>query len=166
MLPQLRRWFDRSVEITAVLATLAMLGAVIVGVVTRALNDPAIWTDELARYLLVWVACLGWVIAARRRVHIRITCFLDLLPGRSRQGAEVAIQIAVALFGVLFALVGIELVATNHDLEATTMPISTALIYAPAVLVGAAVALQAVGEIVEARPSRASRSIEPEGRAE
>jgi hypothetical protein len=36
-------------------------------VITRALDDPLIWTDEMARLLLVWVAALGWMLATRRR---------------------------------------------------------------------------------------------------
>lgn len=166
MLSKLRHWSNRAVEVAAVLVTLAMLLTVVIGVVTRALDDPAIWTDELARYLLVWVASLGWVIASRRRVHIRITFLLDMLPGRARRAAEIAIQVAVALFGVLLAFNGIELVEKNYDLEATTMPISTALIYAPAILVGVAVALQAIGQAAEAGPSRVHGPCEPEGWAE
>lgn len=150
MASKLRYWADRTIESAAVLATLAMLFTVMVGVVTRALDDPAIWTDELARYLLVWVACLGWVIASRRRVHIRIVFLLDMLPGRLRSLAEIAIQTLVALLGVLFAFHAIELTEQNYDLEATTMPISTALIYLPLLLVGAAVVLQAIGEAFDA----------------
>lgn len=163
---KLRHWSERAVEIAAVLATLAMLLSVVGGVVTRALDDPAIWTDELARYLLVWVACLGWVIATRRRVHIRITVFLDMLPPPAHHAAEVAIQALVALFGLLLALKGVELVWQNWDLEATTMPISTAWLYVPMILVGIVIALQATREATESRSPRVYHSTEPEGRAE
>ena len=35
------------------------------------------WSEELARYLFIWVAFLGWVVATERRSHIAITQFSE-----------------------------------------------------------------------------------------
>jgi len=78
----------------------------------------------------------------------------------------VEIGIVVALFGLLLALKGVELVWQNWDLEATTMPISTAWLYVPMILVGIVIALQATREATESRSPRVYHSTEPEGRAE
>src|SRR5262245_40880464 len=87
------RLADRAVEALAVLMTLALLAVVILGVVSRAMNDPFVWTDELARYLMVWAALLGWSIASRRRSHIRITLIMDLLPQAARRWLELFLQL-------------------------------------------------------------------------
>ena len=52
------------------------------------LGDPLTWSDELARYLFVWCAFLGWIIAARRRSHLAIDdrC-RSALPPRAQRGA-------------------------------------------------------------------------------
>lgn len=154
MLQHLARWSDRAIEALAVIVLIAMLTAVMLGVITRALDDPLIWTDELSRYLLVWAAALGWVLASRRRVHIRITFFIDFLPERLHRLAEVIIQLAVALFGLLMIWQGAELVERNYDLEATAMPISVGWIYAPMVLVGVYVVFQALVECSDAFAGR------------
>jgi TRAP-type C4-dicarboxylate transport system permease small subunit len=150
MLPTAVRWVDRTIEALSVVALLAMLIAVMLGVITRAFDEPLIWTDELSRYLLVWVAALGWVIASRRRVHIRINFFVEMLPDRLHRVAEALIQAAVVLFGLLMIWQGFELVGRNYDLEATAMPISVSWLYMPLVLIGVFVVIQGAVEAAQA----------------
>lgn len=154
MLDRLVRLCDRAIDALAVIVLLAMLVVVMLGVITRAYDDPLIWTDELSRYLLVWTAALGWVIASRKRVHIRITFFADMLPKGARHGLEVLLQGMVALFGLMLIWQGAELVERNHDLEATSMPISVAWLYWPLILIGVFVSLQALAEAAQAMAGR------------
>jgi TRAP-type C4-dicarboxylate transport system permease small subunit len=148
MLRRMVGTFDRAAAVFACLLVAALLGCVSLGVITRALGDPYIWTDELSRFLMVWLAVFGWILASRRRLQVRIRFFQNLLPARGRNAVEVAIQLAVALFGALICGYGVGLVARNHDLEATSMPISMAWIYAPIVLAGLATAVQGTREVV------------------
>ena len=148
---------DRVATLVACALVVALLACVALGVVTRALNDPLIWTDELSRILMVWLAAFGWILASRRRLHVRIRFFQDTLPPAVRRGVEVVLQLAVALLGALVAWHGVGLVAKNHDLEATTMPISMAWLYVPIVLAGLVTAAQGAVEVAQAaRPARAA----------
>ncbi len=140
---------DRLVQLLAMVAVSALLGAVILGVLSRAWNDPVIWTDEISRFLMVWLACLGWILAGRKRVHIRIRFFQNLLPERWRRASEVVMQASVALLGVLLFYFGLILIERNADLEATMMPVSMAWMFAPMALAGVATALQGLSEVIE-----------------
>jgi TRAP-type C4-dicarboxylate transport system permease small subunit len=62
---------------------------------------------------------------------------------------ELAIQSAVTLFGALIAVYSVGLIGKNYDLEATSLPISMAWMYAPMVLAGAITAGQGASEILE-----------------
>jgi TRAP-type C4-dicarboxylate transport system permease small subunit len=138
--------FDRAVAIVACALVVVLLGCVALGVVTRALGAPLIWTDELSRFLMVWLAVFGWILASRKRIHVRIRYFQDLLPERAHNAVEIAIQLALALFGALLTWYSIGLVVRNHDLEATSLPISMAWMYVPMVLAGAVTAAQGACE--------------------
>src|SRR5215471_3508519 len=118
--------FDRAAAFVASAIVTALLVCVALGVITRALGDPLIWTDELSRFLMVWLAVFGWGLATRRRIHIRIRFFQDKLPGRAHRTVEIAIQAAMALFGALVAVYGAGLIGKNYDLQATSMPLSMA----------------------------------------
>src|SRR5215471_5426392 len=87
--------FDRAAAFVACAIVTALLACVALGVITRALGDPLIWTDELSRFLMVWLAVFGWVLATRRRIHVRIRFFQDRLPSSAHKGTELMIQSAL-----------------------------------------------------------------------
>ncbi len=140
-------WFDRLLNGLAATLVLALLATVTAGIISRGVNHPFSWTDELSGFLMVWLACCGWMIATRRNAHIRIRFFHDLLPRRAHRGMELALQLATALFGAVVAWNSIHLIGTNSDVEATTLPIATAWIYAPLLPAGLLTLLQAVVDI-------------------
>jgi TRAP-type C4-dicarboxylate transport system permease small subunit len=157
MLRALAGGFDRAAALVGCAIVVALLTCVALGVVTRALGAPLIWTDELSRFLMVWLAVFGWVLATRKRIHIRIRFFQDRLPQRAHRAVEIALQAAMLVFGALVTVYGAGLVGKNHDLEATSLPISMAWMYAPLALGGAVTAVQGAIELVEAlRPRRPS----------
>lgn len=142
--------FDRAAAIVACALVVALLVCVALGVVTRGLGDPLIWTDELSRFLMVWLAVFGWILGSRRRIHVRIRYFQDLLPQRAHAGVELCLQLALTIFGVLVTWYSVGLVAKNHDLSATSLPISMAWMYVPMVLAGMATLVQGAAEVVQA----------------
>jgi TRAP-type C4-dicarboxylate transport system permease small subunit len=149
MLIALRAGLDRAIQWLAIGLTVALLAVVVLGVITRALGDPLIWTDEISRFLMVWVAVAGWLLATRRRAHIRIRFFHNMLPKRTWRAAEIVIQCGILLLGILLAWYGVDIVVRNRDMEALSLPISLAWMYLPIVIAGLVTAAQAVGEIVE-----------------
>jgi TRAP-type C4-dicarboxylate transport system permease small subunit len=84
--------------------TLFVLGALMVGVVfgqvffRYALNHSLFWSEELARYILVWLTFLGATVAYRRGAHPRI----DLWPDRGHSRWYKAIRIGAHLVGIAF----------------------------------------------------------------
>ena len=141
--------FDRAAAFIACAIVIALLVCVALGVVTRALGDPLIWTDELSRFLVVWLAVFGWVVATRKRIHIRIRFFQDRLPKQLHRLVEIAIQSAMLLFGAMVTIYSVGLIGKNLDLEATSLPISMSWLYAPLVLGGAVTAMQGAIELIE-----------------
>ena len=148
------RWTDRLLSGAAVCGMALLAAAVLLGVITRAFGDPLIWTDEAARFLMIWTACIGWMTATRRRSHIRIRFFYDKFPAAWRRLLESVIQLAIALFGLLLIWHGAELVRRNLEMEATTIPISMSFIYAPIVLAGLIAAAQAAAAVTQALARR------------
>ncbi|TMH38301.1 MAG: TRAP transporter small permease [Betaproteobacteria bacterium] len=150
MLRCLARAFDKLAALVACALMVALLGCVSLGVVTRSLGQPVIWTDELSRFLMVWLAVFGWVIASRKRIHVRIRFIQDRLPIPAHKAAEIAIQALLGILGASIFIYSVALVAKNRDLEATTLPISMAWMYAPMVLAGIVTAAQGVREALAA----------------
>ena len=144
-------WAGRATDALAIALFVAMFACVLAQVVFRYfLGSPLTWSDELARYLFVWCAFLGWVVAARRRSHLGVTI------GRERLGrrAQAAFQLAGALAAIAFAIVlvvyGARIAARNWDVETTALAFSMGIVYAIVPLAGAAVALYAFADAAAA----------------
>lgn len=144
---RIRHSADRLVEALAVVLMLAMLGVVILGVASRAVNSPLVWTDELAQYLLVWLGFLGWIIATRRGNHIRVTIGLELLPASVRWLGEVAVQLAIIVFAAVLMWQSGPLIRRNLDVETVTLPFPSAMLYVMLPVLAIALLAQAVADI-------------------
>jgi TRAP-type transport system small permease protein len=152
---------DRLIRIVAVALLMALLASVVTGVVCRQLNRPVPWSDELAQYLLVWTGFTGWMIAARRRSHIRIDVFINRLPRAARLGMEVLIQLAVITLAIALIWWGWRLVPRSWDIEWVSLPLSSALLYVPIPLAAAVLIGQALKEIGLAFQGRIAADPEP-----
>ena len=70
----LEAWLGMLVEIPAALLVVAEIVILFAGVVARyGLQQPLIWSDELASILFLWLAMLGAAVAFRRSEHMRMT---------------------------------------------------------------------------------------------
>ncbi len=152
---------DRIVRAAAVALLLALLVAVLLGVLSRQLNAPLAWTDELAQYLLVWTGFVGWIIAARRRSHIRITVFAEKLPAGAGRVLEIVTQAAIIVFAAVLIRYSFALIERNWDVESIALPISGAALYIVMPLAGLALILQALAEIGDVVAGRRHVAAEP-----
>ena len=65
-------------------------------------DSPLLFTEEFSRLAYVWVAFLGMAVAHRRRDHIRIELFQDMLPAGAKKTLDIFIQLAsIAILGYL-----------------------------------------------------------------
>lgn len=146
---------DRFLRATAALLLMALLIAVVAGVISRQVNAPLAWTDELAQYLLVWTGFAGWMIASRKRSHIRITVLTDRLSASANRIVEALTQVGMAAFGLGILWFSISLIRRNWDVESISLPVSAAFLYLPLPLLGVALILQA---FVDGRDALAGRT--------
>jgi TRAP-type C4-dicarboxylate transport system permease small subunit len=148
------RSLDVILKSLAAVAAAGLTVCVLLGIASRAVNDPFGWTEELSRFFMVWVAMLGWVLASRRRAHIRIRFFHDLLPRFWWAMAEIFMQLGVVLFGLIVVVAAAELIERNSDVEATSVPLAMMWIYVPLALAAAVATLQALADIARAWQAR------------
>ena len=66
--------------------TAAMTLTIIVQVLFRyVLKNPLVWTEELARYLMIWMAFVGAGCIVKKWQNIYVDFFIDMLSSRRRQ---------------------------------------------------------------------------------
>src|SRR5512134_982547 len=97
----LTRFTWKLIEITALLTFSLMLILVVAQVVFRYFLQIAVpWTEEAARWFYAWQVFLGTSIAARERLHLRLTLFVDRFSGRPRAALDLlAAALSLVFFG-------------------------------------------------------------------
>ena len=62
------------------------------------LNNPASFTDEGARFLMVWLGVLGGALLFGRNGHLAVTFVTDKLNQASQKTLNIIIYIVIAIF--------------------------------------------------------------------
>ncbi len=101
------------------------------GVVARyVLRVQIPWTEELARYLMIWAALLAISSGIARREHIGFRLLLERFPDRLQKGLLISFDgIAFAFFAFLFVY-GIGMTGTGAKQFAMIFGMSMAVPYA------------------------------------
>lgn len=85
------------------------------------LNNPSSFTDELARYLLIWVGLFGAAYATGKRAHLAIDLLRTKLRGRSVHYHGILLGVFVAAFALFVMVVGgVRLVSLSFLLGQTS----------------------------------------------
>lgn len=97
----MRTKIDSILGKTLVLIMSVMVINVLWQVFTRFVTgDPSSFTDELARYLMIWIGVLGAAYVSGRNLHVAI----DILPTRSTEKTQKRLKTIVTLLVLLFVL--------------------------------------------------------------
>jgi TRAP-type C4-dicarboxylate transport system permease small subunit len=69
-------------------------------------QDPSSFTDELARYMLIWLGMLGSAYVAGKKEHLAIDILLTSLSSRNQMKLMVFIDACVLVFALTIMLIG------------------------------------------------------------
>jgi TRAP-type C4-dicarboxylate transport system permease small subunit len=86
------------------------------------MDNPSSWTEELARYMLIWVSLLGAAYAVRLKLHLSIDIFTGKLSGKTKRYSQLFIYFCIFLFALFVMVIGgmrlVNLTLTLNQLSA------------------------------------------------
>lgn len=96
------------------------------------LGDPSSFTDELARYLMIWIGILGAAYVSGKNMHVAI----DFIPSRSGEKTQKllkrivgALIIAFSFFGLVVGGGRLVYIAYSLDQQSPALQIPLFLVY-------------------------------------
>lgn len=128
---KLRKSVDSFLYYLLAILMAAMVLNVLWQVASRYLvGSPSNFTDELSRYLLIWVGILGAAYVAGKKLHLAIDILPEKLEGKKERNLNIFINILVGLFA-FFVMVwgGINLVYITLKLGQTSAALNIPLGY-------------------------------------
>ena len=122
-------------------AAFVLIGALIIGQVffRYVLAAPPVWTEELTRYVFVWLAWLSAAVVFRKGQHVTIDAISGFLSETVRFWHDIAIRLICIAFLIFLLKYGWEVTAFTRSRSAA-LSIPMTYVYASAA-VGSAVML-------------------------
>ena len=126
----LRLLMGRSIEWIAVILTIAMTVVVFLQVTNRYIfNNPLSWTEEVARFLFVWITFLGAFIALKSKAHISVNSFVALFSTRTRTILENVVIFLTIVYLLFLIQLGFRIVYETADSVSPALNIPYAYLY-------------------------------------
>ena len=104
---ELRKKIDKVLEYSLVGILAILVLDVLWQVASRyLLSSPSTFTDELAGFLLIWVALLGAAYVTGQKQHLAIELIINKVNARKANTLRIIIQAAVIVFTLFVMVVG------------------------------------------------------------
>lgn len=102
------KWLDERLEMTICIGLMSLMTILIfVQVVMRKVFSNSLsWSEELARYLFIWLIYLGISYGAKIRKHIKIDAGLKLFPKKIRPYIVILGDVFFFLFAIYIVVTG------------------------------------------------------------
>ena len=127
----------RLLELSAGLLIGAITVLVTVQVFARyVLNNTPPWSEELCRYLFIWVSFLGACVATRRAAHLGVDSLVSRLPAGAREVLRHAVTALIVAFAGLLVWQGVALVPAMAGQRSPSMGMSLQYVFAAIPIAG------------------------------
>ncbi|UCF92998.1 MAG: TRAP transporter small permease [Desulfobacterales bacterium] len=101
---------DKSIHGVMALLMSLMVIDVLFGVLNRfLLKYPISWTEEVARFLMIWICMLGATIAIKKGTHVAVIYFVTKFSAKAKNRLALINHILIIAFLLIPSIYGIKL---------------------------------------------------------
>lgn len=149
--------FDRFIDLVTwvvrwfcIVLTIAIFTIVIVSVIFRyGFGQAVSWTEEVPRYLLIWVSFLGAAVCVLKREHVGFDVLFNALPKKIRRVLGVTLSLLIFGFGWMMFRYGIVFVQDFGGDLMETIPYTNIWYYPAMPISGFLIMLYSVKVIID-----------------
>ena len=149
LLRRIEHGLDAIIQPVVFAGMAALIGVITLQIVSRVLFTAVGWTEEVARFLLVWITFLAGTLAFQRGRHIAVTVAVNALPGRLRQAARIAALLVVLAFMITLMVIGYRYMQVQSFQKSASLRLSMTYVYAVMPICAAIMAWYSLVDILE-----------------
>ena len=151
LMTKVRRGINALLSTIAAIILITMSALVIYQVFTRyVLNNPADFTEEIIRYLLIWICFIGAAYAFNSRQHMALLFVQNQMKPPVKQALVIFSDVLILLFAIFVMLVGgVKLAVSARQEFSALLGIPRSLVYAMAPIAGAFTVVSQIINLVE-----------------
>lgn len=152
----------KGIDIFTGILTGLMVFFVFLNVVLRTFfNSGLTWSEELARYLFVYVTYIGAVSAMRSNAHMSVDTLLSRVSAKMQMTLYIISQALIAVIMCILVRGSVKMVLQNTQARTAALNIPYSVLYFSGIVTGIAIAVLGICNIIYAlkNPDRISRIV-------
>lgn len=140
---------NRYVEYVVFAMMVAMTTVIILQIIFRFFFTALSWSEEVARFLLVWSSLLAASIGFKKGSHITVSFLVKKFPENIQKILSIIAYILEAVFFFIIILFGIKLMIVQATQTSAALLISMSYIYSIYPIGGGIILLHLIAHIME-----------------
>lgn len=109
-------------EIIAIAILALILSMVVLQVISRyVFNYPIEWSEEMARFLFIWLGFISAAVALKEDQHVKFTFIIDILPQKARRIIDIFNDLLTMAFLIVLIIYGVMLTINTHSIPSVTL---------------------------------------------
>lgn len=119
-------WMRRIVAVMLMVITLLTFYQI---VMRYAFNKAPSWSEELVRFLFVWLSFVGAGMGVRDKIHIGVDVIIRLLPPPVQRVTAMLVALVIVLFGGFLMYAGMDIVMMTHGQPSPALGLPMSYVY-------------------------------------
>jgi len=123
-------YFETGLNLICRIFVAAIVAIIFYSVIMRYvfLRPPA-WSEELSRFIFIWIIMLGAILVTREQSHSEFVIFVDLLPKRLKLVLLTMIRLLMIIFCWVMVQQGVRIYPIVSEASSPTFGISMGWLY-------------------------------------
>lgn len=125
---RLWNYIDEFIEKSSVVLLSFMCFFILLQVIYRFIfHDSKPWTEEIARYLFMWLTYCGAALAMKNGAHLRMDFLLTVAKGRTRKALMFISDACMSIYCFMGIILGVQLLLEVMEMQQTFLSLDISL---------------------------------------
>ena len=127
---KIKKGMDTTINIVVIALSASLVCVVFLQVFSRyALNYPITWSEELARYLFVWIVFTSSVVVFREDRHMGVDFLVKAFPDKVRHNVQIIAKLLIFVFIVSMLAVSPRIITIAFKQRSPTLNLPIGVVY-------------------------------------
>ena len=125
---------DKAVGYTCIVFGMLMTVSTLIGILFRyVMINPLPWTEELARYAMIWMGLLAVSMGVKRESHLGLNIVVNLMPHLVQTALKMITRVLIGVFLYILMVYGTKMAmnGVHQTMPALQIPMICVLIAVP-----------------------------------
>ncbi|NSW92679.1 MAG: TRAP transporter small permease [Firmicutes bacterium] len=106
------------------------------------------WSEEMVRFLFIWVSFVAAAVGIKEHVHIGIDALVNIFPKPVQKVVNILVYLVISIFGATLAYFGWPVVVMTHNQPSPALGIPMSYVYISVPVMGAMIIVYSLFEVI------------------